>query len=77
MGNHQTHVQLIWDIAELLRGPYKPHEYGRVVLPFTVLRRLDCVLAADRHRQMGRWRRGFNRDRGCHIRPVGLRRSSC
>jgi type I restriction-modification system DNA methylase subunit len=30
--------------ADLLRGPYKPHQYGRVILPLTVLRRLDCVL---------------------------------
>src|SRR5437588_8871221 len=34
----------IWSIAELLRGKYKPHEYGKVILPFTVLRRMDCVL---------------------------------
>jgi type I restriction enzyme M protein len=31
-------------VADLLRGPYKPHQYGRVILPLTVLRRLDCVL---------------------------------
>ncbi|WP_027083797.1 HsdM family class I SAM-dependent methyltransferase [Lysobacter sp. HA18] len=35
----------IWSVADLLRGDYKPHEYGTVILPFTVLRRLDCVLA--------------------------------
>ena len=35
---------LIWSVADLLRGDYKPSEYGRVILPFTVLRRLDCVL---------------------------------
>ncbi|MEY2341634.1 N-6 DNA methylase [Acidithiobacillus sp. IBUN Pt1247-S3] len=35
---------LIWAVADLLRGDFKPHEYGRVILPFTVLRRLDCVL---------------------------------
>src|SRR5689334_13196156 len=35
---------LIWSVADLLRGDYKPHEYGKVILPFTVLRRLDCVL---------------------------------
>jgi type I restriction enzyme M protein len=34
----------IWSVADLLRGDYKPHEYGEVILPFTVLRRLDCVL---------------------------------
>jgi type I restriction-modification system DNA methylase subunit len=32
-------------IADLLRGDYRPSEYGRVILPLTVLRRLDCVLA--------------------------------
>jgi type I restriction enzyme M protein len=36
--------RFLWSIAELLRGDYKPSEYGKVVLPFTVLRRLDCVL---------------------------------
>jgi len=35
---------LIWQIADLLRGPYKEAQYGSVILPFTVLRRLDCVL---------------------------------
>ena len=35
---------LIWSVADLLRGDYKQSEYGRVILPFTVLRRLDCVL---------------------------------
>ena len=38
------HIGFIWSIAELLRGNYKQSEYGKVVLPFTVLRRLDCVL---------------------------------
>jgi type I restriction enzyme M protein len=36
---------LIWAIAELLRGDYKQSEYGKVILPFMLLRRLDCVLA--------------------------------
>ncbi len=35
---------LLWSVADLLRGDYKQSEYGRVILPFTVLRRLDCVL---------------------------------
>ncbi|MEN9664098.1 MAG: hypothetical protein RLZZ326_461 [Planctomycetota bacterium] len=34
----------IWSVADLLRGDYKQSEYGKVILPFTVLRRLDCVL---------------------------------
>ncbi|MDQ1306432.1 MAG: type restriction enzyme protein [Actinomycetota bacterium] len=38
----------VWGIADLLRGPYKPHQYGAVILPFTILRRLDCELAEKR-----------------------------
>ena len=40
----ENNANLVWSIANLLRGPYKPKEYGEVVLPFTILRRLDCVL---------------------------------
>lgn len=40
----RNHAELIWKIADLLRGPYRPKEYGQVILPFTVLRRMDCVL---------------------------------
>ena len=42
-----SNVQLsafIWSVADLLRGDYKQSDYGKVILPFTVLRRLDCVL---------------------------------
>ena len=42
--NHQSLSNFIWSVADLLRGDYKQSEYGRVILPFTVLRRLDCVL---------------------------------
>ena len=38
----------LWSVADLLRGDYKQSEYGKVILPFTVLRRLDCVLEATR-----------------------------
>ena len=38
----------IWSVADLLRGDYKQSEYGKVILPFTVLRRLDCVLEPTR-----------------------------
>ncbi len=38
----------VWGIADQLRGVYKPHQYGGVILPFTILRRLDCVLAPTR-----------------------------
>ena len=39
----KTNANLIWKIAELLRGPYQPNQYGDVILPFTILRRLDCI----------------------------------
>jgi type I restriction enzyme M protein len=42
--NQQNLSSFIWSVADLLRGDYKQSEYGRVILPFTVLRRLDCVL---------------------------------
>lgn len=41
-------ISFIWSVADLLRGDYKQHEYGSVILPFTVLRRLDQVLAPTR-----------------------------
>ena len=42
--NQQALSSFIWSVADLLRGDYKQSEYGKVILPFTVLRRLDCVL---------------------------------
>ena len=38
-------ANLIWAIADKLTGVYKPHEYGEVILPLTVIRRFDCILA--------------------------------
>ncbi len=46
--NTETHRQLandIWSICNLLRGPYRRNEYRKVILPLTVLRRLDCLLS--------------------------------
>ena len=43
--NHAALSSFIWSVADLLRGDYRQSEYGKVILPFTVLRRLDCVLA--------------------------------
>ena len=39
-----NNASFIWSIAELLRGDFKQSEYGKIVLPFTILRRLDCIL---------------------------------
>ena len=41
-------ANFIWSVADLLRGDYKQSDYGKVILPLTVLRRLDCLLAPTR-----------------------------
>lgn len=46
--NHQSLSAFIWSVADLLRGDYKQSDYAKVILPFTVLRRLDCVLEATK-----------------------------
>jgi type I restriction enzyme M protein len=50
MNNFSDKVSFIWSVADLLRGPYKPNQYGKVILPLTVLRRLDCVLEPTRQK---------------------------
>src|SRR5674476_728530 len=42
--NINEKANLIWAIADKLTGVYKPHEYGEVILPLTVIRRFDCIL---------------------------------
>ena len=46
--NFSSHAAFLWSVADLLRGDYKQSDYGKVILPFTVLRRLDCVLEATK-----------------------------
>jgi type I restriction enzyme M protein len=41
---NQDLIGFIWSVADKLRGPYRPHQYRRVMLPLIVLRRLDAVL---------------------------------
>ncbi|MCI8336185.1 MAG: SAM-dependent DNA methyltransferase [Peptococcaceae bacterium] len=43
-------ANFIWSVADLLRGDFKQSEYGKVILPFTVLRRFDCVLAPSKEK---------------------------
>jgi type I restriction enzyme M protein len=50
MANHHELANFIWQIADLLRGPYRPPQYERVMLPMTVLRRFDRVLAPTKER---------------------------
>ncbi|MDA8360204.1 MAG: class I SAM-dependent DNA methyltransferase [Actinomycetota bacterium] len=49
-----NHAAFIWSVADLLRGDYKHSEYGKVVLPLTVLRRLDCVLEPTKQAVLAR-----------------------
>jgi type I restriction enzyme M protein len=51
--NQQVLSSFIWSVADLLRGDYKQSDYGKVILPFTVLRRLDCVLAPHKGGRAG------------------------
>ncbi|GLF94658.1 type I restriction-modification system subunit M [Streptomyces yaizuensis] len=51
--NSSKHTELAnhaWSVADLLRGDYKQSDYGKVILPFTVLRRLECVLEPTREK---------------------------
>lgn len=54
MKNFQEKVGFIWSVADLLRGDYKQSEYGKVILPLTVLRRLDCVLEPAKEKVLER-----------------------
>jgi type I restriction enzyme M protein len=62
--NQQSLSSLIWSVADLLPGDYKQSEYGKVILPFTVLRRLDCVLEPTKEavlvEQAARKKQGLN-----------------
>ena len=64
MPDHNYFANLIWQIADLLRGPYRPPQYERVMLPMTVLRRFDCVLAPGKARVLAEYekRRGGKLD---------------
>lgn len=55
--NHQEITGFIWQIAELLRGPYRPPQYERVMLPLTVLRRFDAVLKPTKEKVLAEYER--------------------
>ncbi|MES1964793.1 type I restriction-modification system subunit M [Psychrobacter sp. AH5] len=46
--NFSQTAAFIWSVADLLRGDFKQSQYGRIILPFTLLRRLECVLEATK-----------------------------
>ena len=69
--NQTSLSALIWSVADLLRGDYKQSEYGRVILPFTVLRRLDGVLAPTKAKVLAEYRK--KTDAGINPEPFLLR----
>jgi len=64
MNNFGDKVSFIWSVADLLRGPYRPNQYKDVMLPLTVLRRLDCVLEPTKDKVLAE----LNRRQGGKIR---------
>src|SRR3989449_3068838 len=68
MPDHNYFANLIWQIADLLRGPYRPPQYERVMLPMTVLRRFDCVLAATKAKVLAE----YERRKGCRLNDDAL-----
>jgi len=64
MPDHNYFANVIWQIADLLRGPYRPPQYERVMLPMTVLRRFDCVLAPTKARVLAAHERSRDRQEG-------------
>jgi type I restriction enzyme M protein len=49
-------TSFIWSVADLLRGPYRPNQYKDVMLPLTVLRRLDCVLEPTKEKVLAEYK---------------------
>jgi type I restriction enzyme M protein len=54
MNNFNEKANFIWSVADLLRGPYRPNQYKDVMLPMTVLRRLDCVLEPTKEKVLAK-----------------------
>jgi type I restriction enzyme M protein len=57
VNNFGEKVSFIWSVADLLRGPYRPNQYKDVMLPLTVLRRLDCVLEPTKDKVLDRMKK--------------------
>lgn len=52
--NFSQIAAFLWSVADLLRGDFKQSQYGRIILPFTLLRRLECVLKQVKTRSLPR-----------------------
>lgn len=66
--NHSRTAAFIWSVADLLRGDLKQSQYGRVILPFTLLRRLECVLEPTKARVLAAAREHADKPEGVRER---------
>ena len=71
--NQQSLSSFLWSVADLLRGDYKQSDYGKVILPFTVLRRLDCVLEPTKEAVLAELKE--KRSAGVNPEPFLLRKA--
>ncbi len=71
--NEASLSSFLWSVADLLRGDYKQSEYGKVILPFTVLRRLDCVLAPTKQAVLAE--KAVREKAGLNAEPFLLRKA--
>ncbi|HFD87710.1 MAG TPA: SAM-dependent DNA methyltransferase [Gammaproteobacteria bacterium] len=60
--NFSSTAAFIWSVADLLRGDFKQSQYGRIILPFTLLRRLECVLAPTRAKVLAEYEKRKDSD---------------
>ncbi len=70
--NINEKASLIWAIADKLTGVYKPHEYGEVILPLTVIRRFDCILADTKEEVLAK----YEQVKSLPMKEVLLRKAS-
>ncbi|MFQ6091602.1 MAG: type I restriction-modification system subunit M N-terminal domain-containing protein, partial [bacterium] len=70
MNNFGEKVSFIWSVADLLRGPYRPNQYKDVMLPMTVLRRLDCVLEPTKEKVLQKLRELKAKGKVKNVEPI-------
>jgi type I restriction enzyme M protein len=66
-------ANFLWSVADLLRGDYKQADYGKVILPFTLLRRLDCVLEPTKDAVLAEFEK--RKESGVKLDPYLTRKS--
>ena len=71
--NHSEIVSFLWGVADLIRDPFKRGKYQDVILPLTVLRRLDCVLSPTKEQVLETWQTSGKGRRSRVAASQGLR----